>query len=241
MNDIRKIVGVLGGMGPDATVDFMAKVIALTPADKDQDHVRMIIDHNPTVPNRQSAILDDGEDPRPAIAAMAMRLETAGADFLVIPCNTAYVFQDSILDAVGIPLVSIIDETIAAIAALSPGADTVGVLATDGCLKANIYQSALRDNELQSVLPSHEESAQLMDLIGKTKAGDQGEAVSGAMQELASALVSRGAQAIIAGCTEIPLVLDETMISVPLISSTDVLAQRTVQLARGELPLPDRE
>jgi len=241
MDKISRIVGVLGGMGPDATVDFMAKVIALTPADKDQDHVHMIIDHDPTVPNRQLAILGSGEDPGPAMAAMATRLENAGADFLVIPCNTAYVFQDSILAAAGIPLISIIDETIAAISEASPGADTIGVLATDGCLRAGVYQNALRENELSSVLPNEKELAQLMDLVERVKAGDQSEAVTGAMQELANALVSRGAQAIIAGCTEIPLVLDETMISVALISSTDVLAQRTVRLARGELPLPDRE
>ncbi len=89
MTDASRTVGVLGGMGPDATVDFMAKVIALTPATKDQDHIRMIIDHNPKVPNRQTAILDNGEDPGPDLAATATRLDTAGADFLVIPCNTA--------------------------------------------------------------------------------------------------------------------------------------------------------
>ncbi len=241
MIGIGRIVGVLGGMGPDATVDFMSKVIALTPADRDQDHVHMIVDHNPKVPNRQSAILDNGEDPGPEIAAMARRLEAAGADFLVIPCNTAYVFQGSVIDAVGIPLISIIDETIRAISELIPGVDNVGVLATDGCLRADVYQQALRKNEFSSVLPNQDELIQLMDLIGRIKAGDQSEAVSDAMQQLASALVSRGAQVVIAACTEIPLVLDETMMSVPLVSSTDVLAQRTVQLARGNLPLSDWE
>ena len=84
----RTLVGVLGGMGPDATVDFMAKVIAMTPAQGDQDHVHMIVDHNPAVPNRQAAILGDGEDPAPVLVEMAERLASAGADFLVIPCNT---------------------------------------------------------------------------------------------------------------------------------------------------------
>jgi len=241
MHEMNRIVGVLGGMGPDATVDFMSKVIALTPAGKDQDHVHMIIDHNPKVPNRQSAILDNGEDPGPAIAAMARRLETAGADFLVIPCNTAYVFQDSVLDAVSVPLISIIDETIREIGELHPGVDKIGVLATDGCLRADVYQEALRKKDFSAVLPSADELTRLMGLIGRIKAGDQNEAVSGAMQQLASALVSRGAQVVIAACTEIPLVLDETMMRVPLVSSTDVLAQRTVQLAQGDLPLTDRE
>ena len=145
------------------------------------------------------------------------------------------------LDAVGIPLISIIDETIRAIGELSPGVGKVGVLATDGCLKADVYQKALRRNELSPVLPNEDEMARLMELIGRIKAGDKSEAVSAAMQQLANTLVSRGAQVVIAACTEIPLVLDETMMSVPLVSSTDVLAQRTVQLARGDLPLTDRE
>ncbi|MDH3432808.1 MAG: amino acid racemase [Gammaproteobacteria bacterium] len=236
-----KIVGVLGGMGPDATVDFMAKVIALTPADKDQDHIHMLVDHNPTVPNRQDAILHGGEDPGPAIAAMARRLEAAGADFLVIPCNTAYVFQSSIFDAVTIPLISIIDETISAIGERNPDVSTVGVLATDGCLKADVYQSALQMAGIRPLLPSQQELRELMDLVGRIKAGHQSSAVSEAMRKLANALVEQGAEAIIAGCTEIPLVLEQTQLGVPLLASTDVLAQKTVQLARGEFPLPNRE
>lgn len=236
----RKTVGVLGGMGPDATVDFMTKVIALTPADRDQDHVHMLVDHNPKVPNRQAAILGEGADPGPDLAAMAARLETAGAEFLVIPCNTAYVFQASILEATNIPLVSIIDETIMAIGK-HPSVNAVGVLATNGCLKSNVYQKTLLANDLSPVLPDDAESAELMELIGKIKRGDKDDAVSAGMRALANALVSRGAQAIIAGCTEIPLVLNDTMLDVPLISSTDVLAMKTVQLARGETPLPDRE
>lgn len=241
MTDAVKVAGVLGGMGPDATVDFMAKVIALTPADKDQDHIHMLVDHNPKVPNRQDAILDGGEDPGPAIAAMARRLEAAGADFLVIPCNTAYVFRSNICDAVTIPLISIIDETIAAIGQQNAGVSSVGVLATDGCLKADVYQNALRANGIRPVLPTQRELRELMNIVTRIKAGDRSTAVSAAMCELANALVTQGAEAIIAGCTEIPLVLEQTQLGVPLVSSTDVLAQKTVRLARGEFPLPNQE
>jgi len=228
----RKLVGVLGGMGPDATVDFMAKVIAMTPAACDQDHVHMIVDHNPTVPNRQKAILNGGEDPAPAMVEMATRLESAGADFLVIPCNTAYVFADSIVAAVSIPLISIIDVTIDAIRKQAPDAARIGVLATNGCLATGIYQDALVRNGLQALLPTDDELSRLMDLIFGIKGGDQGEGVAAAMGDLANGLVDRGAQAIVAGCTEIPLVLDDKMLSVPLISSTDELARRTVELVK---------
>src|SRR5210317_1191178 len=136
MSNAQKTAGVLGGMGPEATVDFMAKVIALTDASCDQDHVRMLVDHNPHVPDRQDAILGDGEDPGPVLAAMAAGLEASGADFLVVPCNTAYVYQDAILAATHIPLISIIGVSIAAATERAPQASRIGVLATDGCIKS---------------------------------------------------------------------------------------------------------
>ena len=233
MSATSKVIGVLGGMGPEATVDFMAKVIALTPAHKDQDHIRMLVDHNPTVPNRQTAILDGGEDPGPALAEMAKRLELAGADMLVIPCNTAFVFAASVQEAVSIPLISIIDVTIDAVLQRDSSIGKVGVLATDGCLQGGVYQAALRNRSLSAVLPSGDELAELMVLVNGIKAGDKSARVAAAMRNLADALVARGAEAIVAGCTEIPLVLDESVLSVALISSTDALAEETVRLAHG--------
>lgn len=232
-------MGVLGGMGPEATVDFMSRVIALTPGEKDQDHVRMLVDHNPKVPNRQAAILANGQDPGPALALMAQGLQEAGADFLVVPCNTAYVFQDAIETATTIPLISIIDVTIEAISEARPDASRVGILATDGCLRAGVYQKSLADAGLQVVLPTDEELTELMRLVSGVKAGIKGGPVSEAMRALADALVVRGADVIIAGCTEIPLILDAAMLNVPLISSTDMLAQKTVRLACGDEALPD--
>lgn len=232
---------MLGGMGPDATVDFMAKVIALTPAARDQDHVRMLVDHNPRVPDRQAAILAGGENPGPVLAAMAARLEAGGADFLVIPCNTAHVFQDDILAATRIPLVSIIDASVEATETEAPDASAIGLLATSGCLQAGIYQQALEAAGRTSILPTASELDDLMALIQSIKAGRTGARVATAMGELAKALIVRGAQAIIAGCTEIPLVLAGAALDMPLISSTDVLAARTVGLALGEIPLPSRQ
>ena len=214
-------------MGPDATVDFMAKVIAATPASKDQDHVPMIIDHNPQVPNRQEALLHGGEDPGPEMARMARRLEAAGADFLVIPCNSAFAFRDAVEAAVSIPLVSIVDITADACAEF----DVVGLLATDGCMSSHIYQDALAQRGVDVRLPDAGEIDELMRLISAVKAGDKSGVVAESMQSLAVALVSQECQAIIAGCTEIPLVLEESMLDVPLISSTDLLAEATVRIA----------
>jgi aspartate racemase len=216
-------------MGPDATVDFMAKVIAATSANNDQDHARMLVDHNPKVPNRQAALLGNGEDPGPALAAMARGLQNAGADFLVMPCNTAHAFADDIRAAVSIQLISIIDVTVDA--CRDKGA--VGVLATDGCLKIGIYQDALQQANIKCVLPDADETAELMRLISAIKAGDRSEAVASSMRDVANAQVAKGARAIIAGCTEIPLVLTEDSLEVSLVSSTDVLADLTAAIASG--------
>jgi aspartate racemase len=200
----------------------------------------MLIDHNPRVPDRQAAILADGENPAPVLAEMAVRLEAGGADFLVIPCNTAHVFQDDILAVTRIPLISIIDASIEAVTEAAPQTEAVGILATSGCLQAGIYQRALEAAGKSSILPTASELDDLMTQIKSIKTGQTGARVATAMGELANALSARGAQAIIAACTEIPLVLDGAALDVPLISSTDVLAVKTVRLALGEIPLPSR-
>ena len=226
---MHKIAGVLGGMGPDATVDFMAKVIAATPAETDQDHVRLLVDQNPGVPSRQAALLGNGEDPGPTLAAMAAGLEQAGADFLVMPCNTAHAFAAAIRDAVSIPLVSIIDVTVEA----CRDHGTVGLVSTAGCLEANLYQDALVAAGKTLVLPDADEVAEMSRLVFEIKHGNRSDDVALRMQQTANALVGRGAEVIVAACTEIPLVLTPDMLPVPLVSSTDVLAEVTAARCAG--------
>lgn len=223
-------VGVLGGMGPDATVDFMRKVLAATPASSDQDHVHMLIDHNPHVPDRTQAILARGGDAGSVLAHMAKQLQQTGADLIVMPCNTAHAFQPDIEAVLDVPFVSIIDETVAACAAF----EAVGLLATRGCLASGIYDTALAAAGVRAVMPDDAETKAFMELTARIKAGDSGPDVGASMLQLANALVSRGAQAVIAGCTEIPLVLGQSMLDVPLVSSTDILAEATVAYALGK-------
>ena len=230
--------GVIGGMGPDATVDFMARVLALTPASGDQDHIRLLVDQNPKIPNRQRAILGGGESPAPTLAAMAARLEASGCDFLVMPCNTAHVFLDAILAATRIPFVSIIDVTLER--ALGSGAARIGVLASGACIEAGVYQDAIAAAGKTPVLQTQSELADLTLLIARIKTGDRGPGVRAEMQALAKRLTERRAEALILGCTEIPIVLDETDADVPLFSSSDILAETTVAIAVGNAPLPRR-
>jgi aspartate racemase len=228
----------MGGMGPEATVDFMAKVIAMSGAERDQDHVHMIVDNDPTVPNRQVAIRTGNDDVTPHLADMAERLEQAGADFLVMVCNTAHVFMDDALNNVSIPFISIIDESVAEVERQASNAEVVGVMATDGCLNTDIYQDAIEAAGKTAIIPDTDGVVELMRLITAIKAGDKSAAIASGMAAVAQALADRGAGAIIAGCTEIPLVFDGAGFPVPVISSTDVLAERTVSLAMGREPLP---
>jgi aspartate racemase len=164
------------------------------------------------------------------MAAMAKRLQDAGADFLVIPCNTAHAFISHVTGAVDIPLLSIIDVTVAACKSHA----RVGLMATEGCLRSNLYQEALAAAGIDCVLPTDNELAEFMRLTFQIKSGDRGDEMGAAMQSLAAALVDRGAEAIVAGCTEIPLVLNDAMLDVAMISSTDLLAKQTVALATQE-------
>ena len=234
----QKIAGVLGGMGPAATVDFMDKVVALTPAARDQEHVRMLVDHNPHVPDRTAAIVAGGPSPGPVLAGMAAELQESGADFIVIPCNTAHAFAGDIEAAITIPLISIIDVSMQAVQSRCPGAARVGVLATRGTLAAGLFQRAITDSGGEAILPDDGELDELSTLIAAIKDDKHRGDLGPRMQALAEAQIERGAEAIIAGCTELPLVLRDEMIDVPLVSTTDELAAVTVKLALGELPLP---
>jgi aspartate racemase len=236
MADDDRLVGVIGGMGPDATIDFMSKVLEYTPADNDQDHVRMLVDQNPRTPSRQQALQGDGESPGPVLVQTAARLQLSGADFLVMPCNTAHAWQDKIVAATTIPFISIIDESVAKAVASADGA--IGLLTTPGCSAAGLYQNAVAAAGRELVEQTETELDEAMQLIDRIKGGDKSGAVAAALQQLAQQLVDRGATAIIAACTELPLVLEPSMVSVPLIGSTDVLAEKTVALALAQEPLP---
>ena len=229
-----RVIGVIGGMGPDATIDFMARVLERTPAEVDQDHVRMLVDHNPRVPSRQHAMKGEGEDPGSVLAAMAAGLEAGGADFIVMPCNTAHAWERDIRAATSIPFVSIIDEAVSRAVEVS-GGQPIGLVTTPGCLAAGLYQDALSDHEL--LLQDPDERGETM--IDRIKAGDKSEAVATALRALGESIVSRGAASLIAACTELPLVMKQSMFDTPLVSSTDVLAEKAVALALGQEPLPD--
>jgi aspartate racemase len=225
----RAIIGVLGGMGPVATTHYMARVQALTPATRDQDHLHLIVDCNPHVPGFVAETRDSGPAPETVLADMARRLEAMGAELLVMPCNTAHAYVGAITAATSLPLLNLIEAV--ADAAFADGARTVGVLAADPCLAAGLYQEAFARRGVEVVLPKAAEQASLMNLIHAIKAGSLGASTRRGMAELAEDLIARGADLIVAGCTEVPLVLSPNDIAVPLADSIEILAARTVATA----------
>lgn len=166
----KKTIGILGGMGPLATADLFKKIIELTDAAKDQDHVRVIIDSNTNIPDRTAAILHGGADPVPALTESARLLEKAGASFLIMPCNTAHYFYKDICAAVNIPVISIIEETAKKVK--ESGYDTVLILATDGTIQSKVYEKVFDAHGITSVYPDPVTQKGVMDIIYKgVKAG----------------------------------------------------------------------
>jgi aspartate racemase len=228
-----KTIGLIGGMGPAATLDFFERILKRTKALHDEDHLRVIIDNNTGIPSRDAASRGEGPSPGEALAATARGLEKAGADFIVMACNTAHAYEAEIRAAIGIPFLSMIDETVAAVADLRP--ERVGLLAADPCLRANLYQDACRKAGLNLVLPSPDSQGTLQTLINRIKSGDTGDAVRRSMAVLAGKLEVQGAEVIVAGCTEVPLVLSADDIESELINSTDILVGRAIVFAGGTL------
>ncbi|MDQ7843232.1 MAG: amino acid racemase [Armatimonadota bacterium] len=237
----EKIIGVLGGLGPWATADLFEKILRLTPARRDQDHLRVIIDSNPKVPDRSAAILGRGEDPTPELVATARNLERAGADLLVIPCNTAHAFYGAIAAAVRIPVLHIMEEVAAEARRLIPGLRRAGVLATTATIAAGLYHRAFEAIGAQ-VLTSDEAAQQIVTrLIYGVKAGRRDAEARGQAAAIARDLIRRGAQAIVLGCTELPFLLQPGEVSVPLLDSNLILAQAAVRSALAPAGVPRRQ
>lgn len=220
---MTKVLGVLGGMGPAATLDFLAKLQAATPASREQDHLRVLVDINPKVPDRN---LSDS-DPGPVLAAMAVGLRNAGAQVLAIACNTAHAFADEVR-ASGLPLIDMLE--VAGQAARAGGASRIGVLGTG--LALGLYRDRLARQELEVVTLDDHEQVEFMALLYRIKLGAVGPESRQTMIGLAQRLVGKGAQAVVAGCTEVPLVLSPGDLAVPLVDATQALAEACVAACR---------
>ena len=231
-------IGVLGGMGPLASAEFMVKLVQATPAQRDQDHFPTTLDSSPQIPDRPSSIDGRGPDPFPAMIEVIRGLESAGCALITMPCNTVHYWYDRLAVQTKLPIVHIADAVAVRLKELAPNARRVGILGGQVTCKLGIYSQRLGDS-WQWVYPSDETMhARVLPAIAAVKAGDlnTGRALFlVAIREL----LDQELDAVVFACTEIPLVLGQSDVPIPIIDSTEALARHTVAFASILRSLPE--
>lgn len=199
-------IGVLGGMGPAATVDFMAKLVGLTPAQRDQDHLPVVVANLPQVPDRSAAILGQGPDPLPALLRGIRLLNQSGAGVIVVPCNTSHHWYQAMSAASQAPILHIAQVCVQRV---EPGTRTL-ILGTRGALRSGFYQRALLDHGCPWELPAEgDEQTAVDECIRRVKAG-QDKAAGNSLADVLRTAAGRGVGAVILGCTELPIALSHS-------------------------------
>jgi len=228
---MKKTIGILGGMGPEATALFYRYIIEHTDAEKDQDHIKVIIFSNPEIPPRTDAILKKGPDPTSRLVDGFRRLKDAGADFIVMPCVTAHYFYPRIREQVDHPFVNLLEESLDWARKEIPGLRKAGLISSTGTVNSRLFHDTFGREGIEVITPPPEEQEKVMEAIfgpQGIKAGRSTGFSRATILEAAAHLVSQGAQAIIAGCTEVPLVLSGKDISVPLIEPMLIAARACI-------------
>lgn len=234
-------LGVVGGVGPLATVDFMGKVVRLTEAGRDQDHIKMIVEQNPQIPDRTEHLVHGGTDPTIALFATCKKLEAAEADLIAIPCNTAHAFVDRMQAHLRVPVLNMLDETMAQIAGLYPG-QLVGLLATSGTVASGVYAEAAQRAGVQMIVPDEASQLLVMEAIYGATGVKAGFTTGQCRDDLVKAIVhlaQRGASVVVLGCTELPLLFPQTRdfdaggMMIALLDPTMLLAAACVRHAQA--------
>jgi aspartate racemase len=233
----KKVLGILGGMGPDATCYFFNRVIRLTDAKSDTDHIEIVIHNNTKVPDRTRAILAGGESPIGELVRSARLLENAGADVIAIPCITAHNFLDRVARETRVPILHAIRETVSFLGKNHPRVERVGVLSTTGTFQTRLIQNVLTSSGFEPLaLPLESQVKYVMEAIYASngiKAGYRDGESREKLLHAAGLLIGQGADAIIAGCTEIPLAIRQADFALPFIDPMEILALRSIEECQG--------
>lgn len=225
---MKKTIGILGGMGPLATADLLIKIVTMTKADCDNEHIRVFVDDNSAIPDRTAAILHGGPDPMPEMLSALRNLEKCGADCLLMPCNTAHYYLPRLQQETSIPFLNVLTVTAARCKELFPG-KTAAILATTGALATGLYQDALDAEGVSFLVPDEGEQAKLMHLIyDLVKASLPLHPEGHLWQEVLDGLRQRGADYFILGCTELPIVASTLELEGPFIDPTAELARAAI-------------
>ena len=229
----KKVIGIIGGMGPLATADLFKKIVLNTKAEKDQDHIRVVIDNNTNIPDRTGAILHGGKDPVSELAKSAKALKTMGADLLIMPCNTAHYFHGKVQESVDIPVLHMIEITCNALK--KAGVKKAGLLATDGTIQSGIYQSVFDANGIELVKPDAAGQKAVMDMIYGGVKASKWDFDTADVKKAMEALLKEGAETLILGCTELPLAKEMYNLDYPSVDPTLELAKEAIRKAGGEI------
>ena len=226
---MKKTIGILGGMGPLATADLFTKIVQMTQAGSDRDHIRIFVDDNTDIPDRTAAILRGGKDPVPEMTSAVRNLEACGADCIIMPCNTAHYFLPRLQETTGTPFISMLEATAAACARRFPG-KTAGILATRGTLETGLYTRALAAQGVRSMMPDEAGKDVLMRLIyDGVKGGADLETLREPMEALLEQMGLEGADYFILGCTELPIVRQTLNLKGCFIDPTAELAKAAIE------------
>jgi aspartate racemase len=226
---LRKI-GILGGMGPEATVLLMTRVIERTLATDDADHIPMLVDNNTQVPSRIKALIEGtGEDPGPVLAAMARGLEAAGVEALAMPCNTAHNYAPAIVEATKIPFLDMVELAAERVAAMKDGSFSVGILASPTIRMTGIYDRAFAKRQIRTLYPSDEQ--RMLSAIRAIKVSSADTNARETLCVAADELIKAGANALLVACSEFSIVTDVISDKHPVVDSINVLAQAIVKFA----------
>lgn len=229
---MTKIIGIIGGMGPLASVDLQEKIIKNTRADIDADHLHVITDCNTQIPDRTAAILEGGRDALPKLVESAKRLEQAGAEVLLIACNTAHYYLEDLKKEVGIPFISLIESSV--ITAKKRGIKKLSILSTTASYMMGLYQEVCLDYGIDYLDHDEDDFQLLMEIIYAVKSGD----LHRKPQEMRAFLqkeVARGSEAFILGCSELPIYFAHNDMGVEVLDSTLCLARSAIVYAGGQL------
>lgn len=227
---MSKSIGIIGGMGPLATADLYLKIVQNTDAVRDSEHPHVIIDSNTSVPDRTAAILSGGISPLPELTASAKRLRDAGADFLIMSCNTAHYFLKDLRQCMDIPIVSTLELTARILA--ERGIKKAGLLATDGVIRSGIFADALLDCGITPVIPDEAGQREVMHMIYDcVKAGITSPDTT-FLREALEKMAAEGAECFVLGCTELPILFENPEMSCyAAIDPTLELAREAVRLS----------
>lgn len=226
----EKIIGILGGMGPEATVELMRRIVAATPAEGDNDHIRCVVDQNGKIPNRVLAIQGKIPSAGPVLADMARRLEQYGVDMLCMPCNTAHYFLKDIQAASSLPFVDMLEATAKHIHVKFPLVSHAAVLCTVGTRMTGLYEQRLANEGITAVYPDSMQQEELTAIIASVKAGNSGKDIRVRFQRIIDTLRAQGAPVMIAACTELSVICPQDE---AVVDALDCLVAELVHRVKG--------